>query len=406
MTMILEEIRVIDLSHWILGPEAAGLLGDLGADVFHVEQKGVGDQYRGVSHSAGVSMNLDQGRHVFFENINRNKRGIALDLKNPTAKDIMYRLVENSDVFISNLEMSSIKSLRLDYDTLRQINPKLIYAVGSGLGDQGPDAAVPSMDMTITARSGVMSLVGDGGESGSEPGNMVPGFADAMGGIMVAFGIIAALLARERHGMGQEVRVGALGGMMIPLRMQIGQYALTKTLMPRSPRTRPLSPTFSYYRCKDGAWIALGAMRDIEWEPLCQAMERTDLLSDPRFDNVVRRSQNAVELVPTLDEVFAAKTRGEWCDILKQAKITHSPVNTVPDLFSDPQVLENNFIHDYEHPALGNIQVIGSPWKFSETPVSIRRCAPEMGEHTEEILIEVGGYTWEDIIRFQEAGAI
>jgi len=404
MEKILDGIRVIDWGHWHAVPQSAALLGDLGADVYHVEQKGVGDQYRGMRSVGGIPMFLPQGPHILFEAVNRNKRGLALDLSKPSGKDIMYRLVKNSDVFITSVDKDTIRKFGLDYANLSQINPKLIYAGFNGYGDKGPDAEMPSFDMMFQARAGVMMSTGEG--SGAEPCLPMQFMADEVSGIMLAFSVLGALLARERHGIGQEVRCSGLGITMQLLHQLINIYLLTGKEVRRGDREKPINSLFHFYKCQDGDWIAIAAHREIDWGPLCRAIDMPELEKDPRFDTMEGRLQKIPDLTRILKDVFMKKPRQEWVDLFRKVKVTYAPISTIADLAADPQVIANDYICDYDHPVLGKVKILGFPWKFEKTPAAHTRPAPDCGQHTEEILAEVCGYNWEDIGRFQKEGAI
>ncbi len=402
MKKILEGIKVVDWSQWHAGPQAAALLGDLGADVYHLEHKGVGDQYRGMISVGGIPANLPQGPHLLFEGVNRNKRGLALDLSKPSGKEILNRLVKTSDVFLTNIETDTMSRFGLDYPTLCEINPQLIYAWSTPYGDRGPDADMPGFDPLFQSRGGVMACIGP-----DDDPCMGPAFiADEMAGVMLAYAVLGALLARERHGIGQEVRCSGMASAMQLVYQHLNVYLLSGREIPKNSRQKPNIATFNYYKCKDGAWITVAAHRDMDWAPLCRALGMPELATDAEYDTMMKRLPKAVELTKILDEAFAKKTRPEWIERLKNEHIPHAPVNTISDMVLDPQVLDNDYIIDYHHPLLGDIKVFGFPWQFSRTPAERTRPAPEVGQHNEEILTEICGYTWDDIGRFQEEGVI
>ncbi|MDD5095092.1 MAG: CoA transferase [Dehalococcoidia bacterium] len=403
MKKILEGIKVIDWGQWVAVPQAAAYLGDLGADVYHLEQKGVGDQFRGMRAFGGVSMILPQGINVVFETDNRNKRGLALDMKKPSGKEILHRLIKNSDVFMTNIEPDTINRFGMDYPTLSRINPKLVYARMSGYGEKGPDADMPSFDNMFQARAGIMMTAGDG--SSQEPCLPAVFVGDEVAAMMVTSGVLAALLARERHGIGQEVKISGLRATMQLVDQWINMYLLTGKELRRTELHNPLSAVFHYYQCKDGIWIALAAQRAIDWGPLCKAIDMPELEKDPRFDKLEKRMQNP-ELARTLEGAFQRKTSEQWMEVFRKSRLAAGAVNTIARVVSDPQVVANEYICDYDHPVLGKIKVLGPTWDFTKTPAGRTRPAPECGQHTEEILTEVCGYTWDDIARFQEEGAI
>ncbi|MFA4837189.1 MAG: CoA transferase, partial [Dehalococcoidia bacterium] len=329
---------------------------------------------------------------------------LALDLSKPSGKDVMHRLVKNSDVFITSADKDTIRKFGLDYATLSQINPKLIYAGFNGYGDKGPDAEMPSFDMMFQARAGVMMSTGDG--SKSEPCSPMLFMADEVAGITLTLSILGALLARERYGMGQEVRCSGLRATMQLLHQYINIYLLTGKEQRRSEEGRPVNALFYFYECQDGGWIAIGAHREIDWAPLCRAIDMPELEKDSQFDTMMKRIQNGTQLTRILKDVFMKKPRRQWADLFRKARLTYAPVSTIKDLVADPQVIANEYIFDYDHPVLGKIKTLGFPAQFEKTPATRTRPAPECGQHTEEILTEVCGYHWEDISRLHEEGVI
>lgn len=403
MKAILDGIRIVDWTQWIAGPESTAMLGELGADVYKIEFKGVGDQERGVEKYMGASTSLPHGRHSLVEYLNRNKRGLALDLRNPRGKEIMYRLVERCDVFVTNFQNDVIDKFGLDYDSLREINPKLIYAISSAYGQRGPDGTAPGFDLTILARSGMMMACGD--ISDPDPCWIIPGPADVMGGYNLSFAVIAGILARERHGIGQKIACSNLGGMLKLLSTPISQYLLSGKETPRQSRVTPSRPGYDVYKCGDRRWIAIALFREGGWSPFCHAIGAPEM-DCLEYGSLAKRAAKAPEIVKFLDRIFATKTRDEWIRIFRDKNVVHAPVNTIAEAVSESQVLENGYVCDWDHPVLGKIRYPGFPWEFSETPAAHTRGAPELGEHTEEIMIEVCGYDWDQITRFKEEGVI
>jgi CoA:oxalate CoA-transferase len=398
----LDGIRVIECGAFIVGPEAAAILGDLGAEVIKVEQRGVGDPQRGVKTLLGLPLQISGGRNCAVEVFNRNKRAVALDLTKSEGREILYRLVQKSDVFITNYRNKIISKLGMDYETLHHKNPRLIYAYSSALGERGPEADSPALDAVGAARTGLMLA---SGEQGSLPVFPPIGVIDISNGLMLAFAVVSALLHRERGGIGQRVTSSMVNTM---IKLQSWGVAVTlfqKVEVPRWRREANWQPLYNCYRCRDDRWLFLGLIREKEWPPLCAATKLQDLENDPRFCNPTKRGENRRELIGILDNVFSTKTYAEWHDILRKADLIHSPVNKYSDLENDPQIVENDCIIDYDHPVLGKTKFVGFPFALSETPLSIRYCAPEVGEHTEEILLEAG-YTWPEIEKLRDKEVI
>ncbi len=401
----LEGIRVLDWTIWQQGPVASVMLADMGAEVIKIEERGSGDPGRGLTRSRGISLELPQGRGAYFESNNRNKKGIALDLKKEKGREIIYRLVEKSDIFVQNFRQGVAERLGMDYKSLVKHNPKLIYANASGYGPKGPDSAEPSFDYLGLARSGIMNIVG---EPDMPPLGMVGGIADQTGAIMLAYGISMALIARERFGAGQELDVSHLGSMIWLEGLNVSTFLLVGKELPRHKRSEALNPLWNHYRCKDSRWIALAHLQpDRYWADFCAAMGSPELASDPRFADMNDREKNHKELIPILDAIFSRRPLAEWMKILEEkGDFIYCPVQRVSDLPSDPQAVENKYIQGYRHPVLGDIRVTGIPVALSETPGSIRLPAPAFGEHTEEVLTMVAGYSWEEIAALKEEGVI
>jgi len=392
----LEGIRVLDWTIWQQGPVASAFLADLGAEVIKIEPKETGDPGRGLKRLRGIPVELPGGRNFYFEYNNRNKKGIAIDLRKEAGKEIIYRLTRKSDVFVQNFRQGVAERLGLDYATLSQYNPKLIYANASGYGPRGPESREPAFDYLGLARSGIMTAIG---EPDMPPLGMIGGIADQMGAIMLAYAILAALIVRERWGISQEIDVSHLGSMIALQGLHVAAVCLLGKQIPRQPRERASNPLWNHYRCGDGKWLALAHLQsDRYWDAFCQAIEREDLKEDPRFADALSRERNAGELVSILDQVFATKTAKEWMDLLKQkGDFICCPINNVADLLNDPQVMANQYIIDFDHPVLGKTKMVGFPIQFSKTPLSMRLPAPELGQHTEEVLLNIADYTWEEI---------
>ncbi|MFZ0887987.1 MAG: CoA transferase [Candidatus Binataceae bacterium] len=397
-------IRIIDWTIWQQGPVATTILADLGAEVIKLEERERGDPGRGILSVAGGST-AKGGRNFYFEANNRHKKSIALDLKRPEAREVIYRLTAKSDVFVQNFRKGVAGRLGLDYEALRTHNPRLIYASASGYGPKGPDSGEPSFDYLGQARSGIMNAVGG---PDSPPTYIFGGIADQMGAIALAMGIITALYARDRYGVGQEVDVSHLGSMMLLQGLNVASRTIMGWELPRNPREGAFNPLWNHYRCGDGKWLCLGMLQtDRYWKDFCNALGLNEVANDERFSSISGRAQNARELVAILDRTFANRPRDEWLRILKEGgDFIYTVVNSISDLTTDPQVLANDYIVEYDHPELGKTSLLGMPLKFSQTPGEPRGHAPELGQHTETILIDLLGYDWEDIDRLRESGAI
>ena len=404
MPLPLEGMLVLDWTIWQQGPICSAMLGDMGADVIKIEQAGTGDPGRYLAAAGGIA--AKKNINWYFEANNRNKRSITLDLKQPEAVEVVHALAAKSDVFVQNFRKGVADRLGVGYEALKAVNSQLIYASATGYGKEGDESGEPSFDHLGLARSGIMNAVG---EPDMPPMGVAGGVADQMGGIMLAYGVMTALLARERHGVGQEVNASHLGSMTYLQGLSVSMKLMGGAAIPRTFRAKAYNPLWNHYRCGDDQWLALAMLQpDRYWADFCRIIERPELVADPRFDTMATRSANAEACVALLDEVFASRPRAEWLQRIKDdgADLIYTIVNSVADLPDDPQVRANNYITEVDHPQHGPIDMVGVPVALSETPGSIRRVAPELGEHTEEILTEVLGWDWDKVGELREKKVI
>ncbi|MFC1824561.1 CaiB/BaiF CoA transferase family protein [Thermodesulfobacteriota bacterium] len=402
---ILSGIRVIDWTIWQMGPVAAAMLADLGAEVIKLEPPGVGDPGRGLVRGAGVDFKLPEGRNAYVEINNRHKQSITVDIKQPKGREIVHNLVSKSDIFMQNVRGGVAERYGLDYEGIRKHNPKIVYVSGSGYGSLGPDREKPIYDYLGMARSGIMSCVG---EHDMPPLRVEGGIGDQVGAILMAYSALAGLIARDRLGVGQQVEVSQLSALMSIMGLNIGLFLLAGNELTRQKRTEAENPLWNLYQCGDGKWIVL-AMPQTQrhWPHICRAMGRVDLENDARFATDESRFKHHEELIKAFDETFAAKPREEWVEIFKpNPEIFWERVNDIPGLARDEQVTANQYITDFQHPVLGKVKIPGSLIKFSETPADPGGIAPEVGEHTELVLTEICGYTWEEVEKLGKEGVI
>ncbi len=403
MSSPLEGVRVIDWTVWQQGPLGTALLGELGADVIKIEDRSTGDPGRGATQVYGQKTGI-QGRNFYFETLNWGKKSIALDLTKKKGKQVVYGLVKGADVFVHNFRQGVPDRLGMDYQTLSQYNPKIVYAVASGWGPKGPDARKPSFDLVAQARSGIMDCFFSGGIPPQRLGGAI---ADQMGGIMLAYSVLAALVARDRTGAGQEVDVSQLGSMMLLQGLRVNQYLMCGEEPRKQPRTAILNPLNNHYQCKDGRWIALALMQaDRYWHDFCMALGIQNVETDPMFSTHAKRAEYRVELIALLDKTFATKTAAEWLQILERNEdFPIALVKSIPDVVEDPQVKANNYIAEFDHAVWGRTRHLCTPISFGKTPLKKGKEAPEFGEHTEKLLLELG-YSWEDIVGLKEEQVI
>lgn len=397
----LEGVKVVEITMFQQGPVAGMRLGDLGADVIKIEAKS-GDPGRGFMKIIGAMTGLS-GNNYYFEHNNRNKRSLVMDLKSKKGMGIFFKLIDSADVFLNNMSIGAPIRMGIGPDVLLERNPRLIYAQASGWGRKGPDANDLSFDYTGIARSGLMMSCG---EKGAPPTQILPGTGDEIGGLMCAWGITAALYAREKTGKGQVVDTSLMGSMIGALGFIMAAPAILGQEFPRQIRAEAGNPIYNHYRCKDDKWIAIAHLDpDTYWPKVCKALGMEELRDAPRFNSIEARGENARELVGILDEKFAAKTRDEWFKILGEKGCIFTPIQTPLEVTNDKQALANHYFIKVDHPDWGGIKMTGFPWDFSETPAAWRRKAPEFGQHNEEILIELG-YSTDEIRALKEEGVI
>lgn len=397
----LDDITVLDLTIWQNGPWATVLLSDMGADVIKIEDPVKGDPGR----VTRVYLPAERPVNHYFQTMNRNKRAMTLDLKQEEGREIFYRLVEKADVVTQNFRKGVVEKLGVDYETVRKINPRIIYGSANGLGPKGPDANLGVMDILGTARSGQMWLLSHD-EAGSISYRVAGGQADQTGAVVLAYGVLLAIIARERFGVGQHVQTSQLGAVVMLQALALNGFLLNGDLPKNPARETTQNVMWNIYKCGDGNWLALGCPQsDRYWHDFVRIMGIEQLQDDPRFINHTARQTSSPELIRIVDEIFLKKPRDYWLKEFADVQISSAPVQDYPQLVNDPQVLENEYITKVPHPELGHITEVGVPVALSETPGYARHSAPEFGQHTEEVLL-ANGYDWEQIEGFRERSVI
>ncbi len=401
MIQVLAGVRLIEVAEWFFVPGAGTVLADWGVDVIKIEHPVRGDPLRGLIHSGIVPG--ARGLNFFVENGTRNKRSVGLDLSTEAGREVLYRLVETADVFLTNFLPAARRKLRIEVDDLRAINPRLIYARGSGQGPRGPEAERGGFDAgSFWCRGAVAHMLT---EPGKPPIMQRAAFGDTIGATFIAGGIAAALYHREKTGQATVVDVSLLGTAVWLMAPDILAARALGQELPHADRSRAPNPLMNTYLCADQKWLMLMMLTpQRHWEEFCRAVERPDLLE--RFplpswiEEEVRR-----ELVRELERHFATRTRAQWIERLLQYDTLHAPVQSPLEVLEDPQVLANGYLVDYVHPQHGPFQVACSPVQFDGEPTEVRRVAPEVGQDTEQVLLEAG-YSWEDIARLKEQRVI
>jgi len=399
----LEGIRVIDLSAMGATPMAAELLAQWGAEVIHIEHPIRGDGGRIIQHG-GSSTYLWTEVNYWWELPNLNKKSLTADLAQKEGRDILYKLAATSDVFLSNLRPYEMEKFDLQYETLKKINPKIIFANLTGYGPKGPDANAPGWDQTsFFARAGITYTLSDPDGVPFEPR---PAQGDFHTSMTTACGIMVALFARERFGIGQEVYTSLFHSGVWMAMFDIQQALLTNQDPPKQKRDSVPNALVNVYKTKDARWIRLTMMQaDRYWPAFCQAIEREELEKDPRFDSLEHRKENSVALIKIIDEAFAKRTAAEWYTRLAEGAQSFSLHQKPTEVINDPQARANDFFTPVDHPIYGPIELVLGPITFSETPGKWQSPGPELGQHTEEILLELG-YTWEDIAQLKDKQVI
>ena len=390
----LNGIRILDLTVFQQGPTATVALADMGAEVIKIEEPVLGDPARAMTFSSDGDLPVN----VYFETHNRNKKGITLNLRKERGLEVLYRLVQKSDVFVHNLRPGVPERLRIDYQTLSGINPRLIYASASGWGSKGPDAHKPAFDNLAQVRAGTAYVIGEEGD----PPMLVKivGLADWTGGISLLYGIMLALFNRERTGMGQEVEASLLGSQIWFGQLGLQRYLLSGHVPERLGLRRAGTPA------ADGKYLSSAAATDKMWLNFCKALGAEELATDPRFNTNLARQQNWQELRAITEPIIASKPRAEWVRLLEKFDVPCSAVQDYAEVAKDPQVLANEYIIDFDHPVMGPVKLVGLPTKLSRTPGKIRTAAPRLGEHTEEVLSQIGGYSAQEIGELRTEGVI
>jgi CoA:oxalate CoA-transferase len=393
----LEGIRILDLSWVLSGPFATMVLNDLGAEVIKLERLEVGDIARGNGPFV-------KGLSSYFLSLNRDKKSITLNLASEQGKDIFLKLVEHVDVVVQNFTPGTMEKLGLSYETLKQHNPKIIYAACSGFGQAGPYATKPAFDIIVQAMGGIMSITGEPGGPPIRPGASI---GDIAAGFFLCIAILACLQERHVSGQGQMIDIS-----MLDCQVAIQENAFVRYLntgeVPQALGTRhPVFTPFQVFPTKDSyiAVAMMGGVRD-QWPLYCATIGRLDIIDDERFQTGWLRTQNYEVLEPILTEAMKAKTTQEWLEELEQVGIPCGPVNTIDKVAVDPQVLAREMIVDVHHPKAGSFKVTNTPIKLSRTPSKLERASPDLGEHTKEVLRELLGITEPDLLELENCGVI
>lgn len=399
----LDGIRVLEVANWLAAPATATLLADMGASVIKVEPP-QGDTWRAFRGTGSDLSKPPPPSNPGFQLDNRGKRSITVNLDRPSGRAIVQRLARDVDIFITNLVPRRLARYELGYETLSAGHPRLIYAGLTAVGAKGDERDRLGFDYTaFWARSGIMSLVGD---RDGPPAMPRAGMGDHVTCLAMTWGIMTALYERERTGAGQEIQASLLNLGLWVLGSDIQTALMGLPNAPRHARVEPRNPLVNPYRTRDDRWLLLMANQsERDWPRVCAALDLGAIGDDPRFQTMVGRQQHSAELVGLLETAIAGRSREEWAPRLDANGVIWGPVQDVAEAIDDPQVRANGYLTEIDHPTFGRLQTIDSPVRFGTSQVGARTPAPELGQHTEEVLLE-HGYTWEEIATLHEEGAI
>jgi crotonobetainyl-CoA:carnitine CoA-transferase CaiB-like acyl-CoA transferase len=391
----LDGIRVLDLTRALAGPYCTLMLGDHGADVIKVEMPETGDETREWSPPSV------KGISAYYLSINRNKRSVTVDLKNPDGKRVLERLIEKCDVVVENFSPGTLARLGFPDERVRAINARAVLCHISGFGQDGPGRAWPAYDLIVQGMGGIMSLTG---EPGSDPVMVGVPQADIVAGMFAAFAIAAALHARERTGAGQVIDATMIGGQIALLSRQAARYFADGTVPRPEGNVHASIVPYQTFHASDG-YVNVGVANNALFERFCRALDLEELLEDERFTDNPKRVAHRKEIVPIIERRIRTLTKAEVVRRLREANVPVGPINALDEVFADPVVRHLGLIAEVDHPTAGRVRAPGIPVRLSGTPPSVRRHPPELGEHTDEVLRELG-YSKEEIAVLRREGAV
>ena len=407
MTGPLDHVRVLELSRILAGPWAAQTLADLGATVIKVEKPGVGDDTRTFGPPfLTTSDGRRTGESAYFMSTNRGKRSVTIDFVQPEGQRLVTQLAAASDIVIENFKVGGLAKFNLDFASLKSVNPGLIYCSITGFGQTGPHRDKPGYDFMIQGTGGLMSITGEPDEHpGGSPIKVGVAVADIFTGLYATIAILGALASRDRTGRGQHIDISLLDSQVSILANQAMNYLVSGQVPERMGNAHPNIVPYQVFATSDGH-VILAVGNQNQFVRFCEVAGRHDLVSDERFASNPSRVDHRGELIAVLNQIFRTRTSRYWIETLENASVPCGPINTIADVFADPQVQARGMRLELHHPILGAVPSVASPIKYSETQISYVRAAPMLGEHTDEVLRDLLGVTLEEIARMRKRGII
>jgi formyl-CoA transferase len=399
----LQNIRILDITRALAGPYCTMMLGDLGADVIKVERPGSGDESRGWGPPfVGKPYGPYPGESAYFIAANRNKRSVTVNIQSAEGQEIVRRLAGISDVLVENYRTGDLDKLGLGYNDLHRLYPRLIYCSISGYGRTGPYAERPGYDAILQAEGGMMSITGPVEGPPSRVG--IP-IIDITAGMFAATAILAALRARNLTGEGQLVDISLFDSHLALLTNVASNYLVGGKPPRRLGNAHPNLAPYEAFTARDG-WFILGVANERQWETLCNLLAHPELKADPRFATNGDRVANRETLVAELNKIFSQRSVDEWLADIANAGLPCGPINSIPQVFAHPQTQARGMTLETEHPAAGAVKLTGFPYKLSETPAELHAPPPMLGQHTDEVLTSLLGYTPEEVASLRASKAI
>ena len=403
----LNHIRVLDLSRVLAGPWAGQTLADLGAEVIKVERPGLGDDTRSWGppflHDAEGQPTTDA---AYFLSANRGKKSVSIDFTKAEGRELVCRLVEKSDILLENFKVGGLAKYGLDYETLKQINPRLIYCSITGFGQTGPYRQRAGYDFLIQGMGGLMSVTGEAdGEPGGGPMKVGVAIVDIFTGMYASTAVLAALAHRERTGEGQHIDLALLDVQVATLANQAMNHLIAGNEPQRMGNAHPNIVPYQALATADGH-IILAVGNDNQFRKLCALANRSELADDARFASNAARVENRKVLIPILEQILQQRSSSDWITLLEGAGVPCGPINTLAEVFTDPQVEAREMRIEMEHQRAGKVALVGSPMKFSQSPVEYNQAPPTLGEHNSEILGELLGLSEQERLQLAKEGVI